>query len=216
MPKVTKEYTDAKRAHILRAAEKCFLRSGFHATSMQDLFDESGLSSGAVYRYFPSKDALILWLATENLREVSEVVRATSRAGTAQPVGKVLTEILSFMSEKHQTSGFASILVQIWSEALLNAQVGEALRVLQLELRTEFTAFIREHQAAHGRAFDTPPETLAGALLGSMQGYILQLAVLGPHAVEGMADALARHWTQTLSTGRLPVAAADRSPNNAV
>ncbi|HEY0718123.1 MAG TPA: helix-turn-helix domain-containing protein, partial [Streptosporangiaceae bacterium] len=52
MPKVTQQYRDARRDQILSAARRCFLRDGFHVTSMQDLFAESGLSSGAVYRYF--------------------------------------------------------------------------------------------------------------------------------------------------------------------
>jgi TetR/AcrR family transcriptional regulator, transcriptional repressor of aconitase len=37
---------------------------------MQDIFDASGLSAGAVYRYFPSKDSLIKAIAVNVLNEV--------------------------------------------------------------------------------------------------------------------------------------------------
>ncbi len=44
MPKVTQQHMDARREQILDAARRCFLRDGFHSTSMQDLFAEAGLS----------------------------------------------------------------------------------------------------------------------------------------------------------------------------
>ena len=43
MPKVSQQHRDARREQIMAAARRCFLRDGFHATSMQDLFAEAGL-----------------------------------------------------------------------------------------------------------------------------------------------------------------------------
>src|SRR5262245_17106399 len=48
-----------RRAEILAAAQRCFVRSGFHGASMQDICAEAGMSPGNLYRYFPSKEALI-------------------------------------------------------------------------------------------------------------------------------------------------------------
>src|SRR6266851_6449324 len=59
MPKVSQEHLERRRQQILDAAVDCFATRGFHATSMQDIFKAAGLSAGAVYRYFPSKAALI-------------------------------------------------------------------------------------------------------------------------------------------------------------
>ena len=46
-----------RRARILDAAERCFVRSGFHRTTMQDVAAEAGMSPGNLYRYFASKEA---------------------------------------------------------------------------------------------------------------------------------------------------------------
>src|ERR1700689_3735439 len=73
MPKVSQQHRDARREQILAAARRCFLRDGFHATSMQDLFAESGLSAGAVYSYFAGKDDVIVAIAEENLSGVAEL-----------------------------------------------------------------------------------------------------------------------------------------------
>ena len=48
-----------RRDEILGAAQRCFVRSGFHGASMQDICAEAGMSPGNLYRYFPSKEALI-------------------------------------------------------------------------------------------------------------------------------------------------------------
>ena len=48
-----------RRATILDAAEHCFSRSGFHQTSMNDICQAASMSPGNLYRYFPSKEAII-------------------------------------------------------------------------------------------------------------------------------------------------------------
>ena len=63
VPRVSEAHLAARRQQILDAARTCFLRNGFHQTSMQDVIREAGLSVGAVYRYFPSKNDLITALA---------------------------------------------------------------------------------------------------------------------------------------------------------
>ena len=52
-------HLEARRQQILDAAEACFSRQGFHQTSMQAICSEAGLSPGAVYRYFSSKEDII-------------------------------------------------------------------------------------------------------------------------------------------------------------
>lgn len=53
------------RRRVLDAAALCFIRSGFHGTSMQEICAEAGMSPGALYRYFPSKDAIIVAIVEE-------------------------------------------------------------------------------------------------------------------------------------------------------
>ncbi len=61
-----------RRADILVAAERCFVRSGFHGASMQDICNEAGMSAGNLYRYFPSKEALIAGIAERDRAEVAK------------------------------------------------------------------------------------------------------------------------------------------------
>jgi TetR/AcrR family transcriptional regulator, transcriptional repressor of aconitase len=81
MPSVSQEHLDARRRQILDAARRCFVRNGFHATSMQDVLAEANLSAGAVYRYFRGKDEIIAAIAGEALAEMirGEVPRLRDR-----------------------------------------------------------------------------------------------------------------------------------------
>jgi TetR/AcrR family transcriptional regulator, repressor for uid operon len=61
-----------RRDEILAAAERCFVRSGFHGASMQDICAEAGMSPGNLYRYFPSKEALVAGIAERDRAEVAQ------------------------------------------------------------------------------------------------------------------------------------------------
>lgn len=59
MPKVSEAYLKERRQQILDAAMACFARKGFHQTTMEDIGNEAGVSPGAAYRYFDSKEAIV-------------------------------------------------------------------------------------------------------------------------------------------------------------
>ena len=61
-----------RRADILDAAARCFARLGFHQTSMQQICAEAGMSAGNLYRYFPSKEAIIAGIAERDRTEVGQ------------------------------------------------------------------------------------------------------------------------------------------------
>ena len=72
MPKLKPDTQRARREHILDAALTCFARGGFHATTMQAICREAGVSPGALYVYFDSKEALIAGLCERDRAEFAE------------------------------------------------------------------------------------------------------------------------------------------------
>ena len=53
------DVSEERRSQILEAAVKTFARLGFQQTRMDDIAQEVGLSKGALYLYYKSKDAII-------------------------------------------------------------------------------------------------------------------------------------------------------------
>jgi HlyD family secretion protein len=62
MAKLDQQTQQARRERILDAAERCFVHRGFHRSSMHDICREAGISPGALYIYFDSKEELIAGL----------------------------------------------------------------------------------------------------------------------------------------------------------
>ena len=58
MARVTQAHLDARREDILGAARMLFLNRGFAGVTMQEIASEAGISTGAIYRYYSSKDEL--------------------------------------------------------------------------------------------------------------------------------------------------------------
>src|SRR6202000_203625 len=172
MPKVTNEYRAERRAHIMAAARRCFVREGFHASSMQDLVAEAGMSSGAMYRYFASKDAVIEAIAAANLDQCV--------AGSAQAIGDgaspqaAIAAVLEFVTIRHGEDGFAAIAVLVWSEALRNPTLAAHLR------NAIATALATMSGGAH--AAPDGPTALADVLLCVLPGYLMRLALGGSEA----------------------------------
>src|SRR5690349_6037449 len=69
-----------RRDEILSAAQRLFSRMGFHQTSMQQICAAAGMSPGNVYRYFPSKEAIIAGIAERDRAEVSAQLAAVADA----------------------------------------------------------------------------------------------------------------------------------------
>ena len=73
------ERRDQQVQRILEAAKACFLRSGFQGASMHQICAEVGMSPGALYRYFPSKEAIIEAICEADRKQDAEQVRRDGR-----------------------------------------------------------------------------------------------------------------------------------------
>jgi AcrR family transcriptional regulator len=68
------------RAHLVRTAFDLFEKKGFEKTTLRDIASRADVSLGLLYRYYPSKDALVIELYEELAREFER--RATFPEGT--------------------------------------------------------------------------------------------------------------------------------------
>ena len=73
MPKVSEAHKERRREQILEAARRCFARYGYEGATVARLEEETGLSRGAIFNYFASKDALFVELALETSKRLTGV-----------------------------------------------------------------------------------------------------------------------------------------------
>lgn len=191
MPRVSADHLAARRRQILDAALRCFARDGFHATSMSDVFAESGLSAGAVYRYFPSKTALVRAIAGGVLDGVFADLETAAADPSAPSVGDVILATLApRLTDGGELSGFLPVVLQIWAEALRDAQMRTFVTDVY-ERVTQRLAQVIEHDVAVGRfPPDTHPYATGRLLVALVQGYMVQLAVMRDVSTEHIEQAV--------------------------
>ena len=73
MPKVSEEHKQARREEILEAAQRVFARHGYEGATVARLEEETGLSRGAIFSYFESKDALFVAVVARSSDRLVEI-----------------------------------------------------------------------------------------------------------------------------------------------
>lgn len=194
MPKVSQEYRDARRQQILDAATRCFVRNGFQATSMQDLFAESQLSSGSFYLYFESKDDLIIALAEENASIVVSLLHDLASSGRRVGLGEALAVVLETVAQQDAENQICEMAVLVWAEALRSPQLHARFSEVIGRLSGEVAEVIARHQREGALAPGVSADAVARLVLSIVPGSILQMALFGPAAIAGFPEAARGLW----------------------
>jgi AcrR family transcriptional regulator len=127
-----------RHARILDAAERCFARMGFHRSTMQDVAAECGMSPGNLYRYFPSKEAMVIGLAERDRAEIGADFQGLRAAlDPLQGLAAVARKHLIEMPRER-----AALVLEIWAEATRNPAIGESCRRMEREIGGLLTGFL--------------------------------------------------------------------------
>lgn len=86
MPKLSEDAKQARRERILAGARRCFARHGYEGATVARLEEETGLSRGAIFNWYPSKEALFLALATRENARLLELIVAEGIDGFVHAV----------------------------------------------------------------------------------------------------------------------------------
>jgi TetR/AcrR family transcriptional repressor of uid operon len=154
VPKLKPETQQARREHILDAAERCIANAGFHRTTMQDICREAAISPGALYVYFDSKEALIAGISERDRQEFAERLEALAGVPDFMQALRALGAqyFLENASKDHRMS------IDIGLEATRNPRVGEIFHRFDRYIVDSFETLFKELKQA-GRiapALDIP------------------------------------------------------------
>ncbi len=178
MPRVSQDHLDNRRRQILDAARRCFVKNGFHSTSMQDVLREANLSAGALYRYFSSKDEIIAAIATEAMASIAGAFAAVTQADPP-PLRDVFAEVLRRAEVLDEEQDVARMIVQVWGEALRSPALGDLLGTGIRGVLKSVVRLIEQYQESGVIDPAADPESVARVLISVLPGYLVQRAILG-------------------------------------
>lgn len=130
---MAKNLAQQRREEIIRAAHKCFITRGFHATGMADIAREFGMSAGHIYNYFPSKTAIIEEVISRGMEDFyknSCALRESqdSYEKTLEQVRRILSGIL----KKERVT----LSLELLAEASHNPELEKVLQKADVKART--------------------------------------------------------------------------------
>lgn len=193
MPRVSEEHRVARRQQIIDAAHRCIVENGFHQTSMQDVINESGLSAGAVYRYFTGKEELIRAVAEKAsvhfAEAMAKVVSEHPTLSWDQALARLLSGLMSDLDESR--AGTARLAVQIWGEAQRDPVVAEAALGALVAAQRRMHSLVVQLQDTGRIPKSGDAGQISQALLSFLLGCIVQSMLMEDVDLEGLAHGLA-------------------------
>lgn len=163
------------RAHILTAAAECFTRTGYDATGVAEICERAGVSKGAFYHHFPSKQAAFLALMQRWLNGLDAPLRVPQvppetvpeqLAGLAQMVEPVFAA----------AQGQVPMFLEFWRQAAKDPEVWQATIEPYRRFRAAFAALVTAG-IADGSLRPVDPDLAALVIVSLGAGLVLQGAL---------------------------------------
>jgi AcrR family transcriptional regulator len=174
------EARERTRRRLLSAAAQLFAKNGFQSTSVEDVATAAGLTKGAVYYNFESKDDLFEALVEQSIGEmISSLESVLAGAHTIEEklaaMQRVLTE-----EEQHRHGGRLEfeVLTQAMRDKKLRRIVGNAY----VRMRNAIASLIEQQFDEAGVCPPLPPKDLAIAIVAGSIGHGMMQA-LDPDSV---------------------------------
>ena len=175
MTKVTQAHIDARTKDILDAGTRLFARKGVDDTTMQEIAAEAGLSAGAIYRYYPSKEELLRAVcggAVEQAREMFDQADTSTRSAV-----QALTDIGRSAWNQFKSEGCREQLILSLETTLAAVRQPEELGAERGEM---WSALIEMLESLVGQA------QAAGELDAGVVARALAVTLLASHLGTGL------------------------------
>ncbi len=182
-PTVRRSSAD-RRAQIRMVAAQLFASNGFHGVSIEDIGGACGMSGPALYKHFPSKDAILADL----LLGISEHLLTGGRAhvAAAPDAAQALTALISFHLDFALT---ASDLIRVQDRDLAN--LGSEVRRVRRLQRGYVEVWRAALQDARPGLADQAARARVHAVLGLLNSTPHSAAGRDPAAMRAILTAMA-------------------------
>jgi AcrR family transcriptional regulator len=162
--------SEETRAKIIESAIKLFSTRGFNAASVDDICKEAGISKGAFYHHFETKQALFLALLDGWLQTIDTAIEA-SKDRTAPETFMQLTEAFPYI---FATAGEnLPMFLEFWMQASRDEKIWQASIAPYRRYHKHFTSLIKKG-VDEGSFVEVDPELASRMIVSTAMGLLLQ------------------------------------------
>ena len=184
MPRISKDREAAVRARILDAGLRAFEEQGFRRASMHAIAAAAGLSSGAIYTYFESKEELFLKafaevVATDEQAIVEAIAAEPSRERRIRIAIDYFVDAAVAPTADGLRGAGGGVLMHAWAAAAESPMIREQLIYRRERLQGVAASMIADAVAAGELPDGVDVDGLAGAIGSMLDGLIVQRAEKG-------------------------------------
>lgn len=177
-----------RHVRILDAAERVFARAGIHTATINDVAAEAAMSPGNLYRYFPSKEAIVSGLAERDRMAIAadfaRLTEAPASIGDLEALAR--RHLVDVPREK------AMITLQIWAESSRNPAVAMLCSSVESEVYAGLQKFVRSAKQSGELAADLDEAQYIAASFMMVDGYMRFRATQREFDAEAGANLLFR------------------------
>ncbi|WP_344838561.1 helix-turn-helix domain-containing protein [Actinocorallia longicatena] len=170
---------DTRRTLILDAARRCFIRNGYHGTSIRDVTTEAKVPFTGVNRYFPTMEDVISAFADDAAEEVARVFAAA--------FGRMPEPADAF---PHVEQGFPLLAVRVWSAALRATVLDEQVNETYAEFTTALLWYVELYQRTGLITREVPSISIVRTLVALIHGFMVQRTLFGDVDTRAFRDGL--------------------------
>jgi AcrR family transcriptional regulator len=198
VPRITEEHREARRQQVLDAARACVMEHGLEAVSMEMIIARSGLSTGAVYRYFKGKDDILRATVAEAMVEIGALLSHILADPEPPPPARLVGDLLAAWS-RYSLSGVGAAeqmdrmpaAVHGWSYALSDPELKVAMAAGLRSFRRLCIPVVERWKAEGLVDRSAQPDAVAQLILSMCLGFVAQHALAGDVGVAEHAGGVA-------------------------
>jgi AcrR family transcriptional regulator len=203
VPKISETTRLNRRNHVLVSAWKCFSRQGFHATSMDDVIAETGMSSSSVYRYFRSKDELIDAAAAESLSRTYLLLTELTGHDPVPSPAETLSAMLAALRQRQQADyDLTKIAMTAWAEALRRPAMHGLAYHFYAKVTGALTGLAQRWKGAGFLPKDADPVAISTLFVTLMPGFIVMSHLYELPSVTTLSEGIADFASAPSTAGR--------------
>lgn len=167
------------KARIIQAAKSVISRSGIAGATMRGIAEEAGLSTGAIYHYYSSKEDILYEVMDESLSETLRI--AEKSKGVERSRHELVEEIFENIVKRFEKTDENRIQLYLAQEAIQgNFELKEKFKEKYQEWVSR-TEELMQHM--YGKAPTKYNKALSSLLIGAIDGIVMQL-LLGANPAE--------------------------------